>query len=235
MNDVELSIILPVYNEEENLKPTVELLIEKISILIRNFEIVIVDDGSKDKTYQIAKELSERNKFIRIIKHEKNLGPGSGIATGLKYVKGELITFIPADIAMDLNQFQKYIEAAKDSDVVVGVSSQRTDYSTFRKINSAVYIFLIKFLFGVRQRQFNYIHLYHRKIFEKIKVESNSVFITAEIVIKAKKMGYKISEVDINYIPRTRGSASCGKLNVIAKTFFDMILFWLKWTFYNSS
>ncbi len=225
--DPYLSIILPAYNEEENLLNTVQLLKEKISPLVPSVEILIVDDGSTDRTGEIADGMAERDSIVRVFRHPTNQGPGSGVHTALPLARGEWIIFIPADIAIDLDQFQKYLEAAKECDVVVGIRSDRSDYSLLRKLSSVVYIALIKLLFNMKERQFNYVHMYRRNIFDHFHVDMKGVFITAEIMIKARDAGFRLKEVEINYVPRVAGVATCGRPSVISRTIIDMFRFWI--------
>lgn len=225
----ELSIIMPVYNEQDNLPEVMEILRQKLSKWVESYEILIVDDGSTDRTVQIAQKLSGSDGRIRLLQHMENRGPGSGIITGLTHATGRLVTFIPADLAISMDQFPKYLEAAKDAELVIGIRSDRSDYAFFRKVNSYVYIWLIKLLFQMKQRQFNYVHLYRRSIFDQIDVWSDGVFITAEIMIRGRDRGFKLKEVEIDYVPRTRGKASCGKPSIILKTFKDLLLFWILW------
>ena len=220
---------MPVYNEQDNLPEVMEILRRKLSQWVESYEILIVDDGSTDRTVQIAQELSGLDGCIHLLRHLENRGPGSGIITGLTHAKGRLVTFIPADLAISMDQFPKYLEAAKDAELVIGIRSDRSDYAIFRKINSYVYIWLIKLLFQMKQRQFNYVHLYRRSIFDQIDVWSDGVFITAEIMIRGRDHGFKLKEVEIDYVPRTKGKASCGKPSVILKTFKDLLLFWILW------
>lgn len=220
---------MPVYNEQDNLPEVMEILRQKLSKWVESYEILIVDDGSTDRTVQIAQQLSGSDGRIRLLRHMENRGPGSGIITGLTHAAGRLVTFIPADLAISMDQFPKYLEAAEDAELVIGIRSDRSDYAFFRKVNSYVYIWLIKLLFRMKQRQFNYVHLYHRSIFDQIDVWSDGVFITAEIMIRGRDHGFKLKEVEIDYVPRTRGKASCGRPSIILKTFKDLLLFWILW------
>ena len=230
-----LSVVVPVYNEKEGLKKSLLFLCKKISRCVDRFEILIVDDGSTDGSGEMAEDLSRSEEYpIRVIHHTANIGPGSGIYTGIREARGEWIIFIPADIAIDLDQFDRYLEGSKRADIVVGLRSDRRDYSWVRKMNSLGYIWLIKILFRMPQKQFNYVQMYKKEIFNRIKIESKTVFVTAEILIKARDLGYIIEEVEINYIPRETGQASCGKISVIVKTLRDVISFWLRWRFFPS-
>jgi hypothetical protein len=85
----------------------------------------------------------------------------------------------------------------------------------------------------MKQRQFNYIHMYRREMLNRIDIESRGVFITAEIMIKARDLGYMLHEVDITYVPRTAGKATCGNTAVIVETVRDLFRFWWKRTFHR--
>lgn len=229
----ELSIIIPAYNEQDNLPRVMAILGQMLPQWVDSYEILIVDDCSTDRTVAIARELAHVDACIRLLQHPENRGPGSGIITGLAHARGRLVTFIPADLAICMEQFPRYLEAARDTDLVIGIRSDRSDYSFFRKVNSYVYIWLIKLLFQMKQRQFNYVHLYRRSIFDQIDVWSDGVFITAEIMIRSRDLGLRIKEVEIDYVPRTSGKASCGKPSIILKTFRDLLFFWLLWVLHQ--
>jgi glycosyltransferase involved in cell wall biosynthesis len=225
-----LSVVIPAYNEQSNLRETVIVVANKLDELKTSFEIVIVNDGSTDRTRPIAEELSNEDGRIRLINHPHNMGPGSGVFTGIEASRGEFVIFIPADLALDINELHKYITASQTCDLVVGIRSDRRDYSLFRKFVSIVNITLIKLLFGMKERQFNYIHMYRRAMLQRMNIESRGVFITAEIMIKARDLGYRLQEVDITYVPRTAGKATCGSRRVIGNTVKDLLTFWWKRT-----
>ncbi|MBI5365517.1 MAG: glycosyltransferase family 2 protein [Planctomycetes bacterium] len=226
MTAPELSVIIPAYNEEENLPPTIEVVRAALAAAGILHEFLVVDDGSRDRTREVTRELAARWGGIRLIEHGVNRGPGSGIPTGLAQARGEYIIFIPADLAIEPADLAKFVAAGRaGADVVVGLRSDRRDYSPARKLVSHVNIFLIQVLFNLRIRQFNYIHLYRRKIFERITIESRGVFLTAEVVIKARDLGYRLTEVEARYVPRERGEASCGKPSVIWQTVRDLFGF----------
>jgi glycosyltransferase involved in cell wall biosynthesis len=229
-----VSVVVPAYNEEENLQPTITQVAGKLDELGATFEIIIVNDGSTDGTLGIAEQLAEADARIRLINHLENIGPGSGVFTGMEAANGEFVIFIPADLALEPADLQKYIDASKECDLVVGVRSDRRDYSVMRKVVSYVNIFLIKLLFRMKERQFNYIHMYRSSMLNGINIESRGVFITAEIMIKARDLGYRLQEVDIRYVPRTAGQATCGNPGTIFDTVKDLFGFWWKRTFHTA-
>jgi glycosyltransferase involved in cell wall biosynthesis len=229
-----VTVIVPAFNEEENVRSTVSSIAHKLDELETTFEIIIVNDGSTDRTRAIAEELCDADNRVRLINHPTNRGPGSGVFTGIEASEGEFVIFIPADLALDINELSRYIDASRTCDLVVGVRSDRRDYSLFRKFVSVVNICLIRLLFGMKERQFNYIHMYRREMLRRIHIESRGVFITAEIMIKARDLGYRLREVDITYVPRTAGKATCGSCRVIWKTVADLFRFWWKRTFHRA-
>jgi glycosyltransferase involved in cell wall biosynthesis len=226
-----VSVVVPAFNEEANLRSTATLIADKLDELKTSFEMIIVNDGSTDRTRDIAEELAEADARIRLINHPHNLGPGSGVFTGIQAGKGEFVIFIPADLALDIHELHKYVDASRECDLVVGIRSDRRDYSLFRKLVSLVNIALIRLLFGMKERQFNYIHMYRREMLERIQIESRGVFLTAEIMIKAHDLGYCLREVDITYIPRSAGKATCGNPAIIRRAVKDLCKLWWKRTF----
>ncbi len=220
---------MPAYNEEENLAWVLPLLVEHLDRAALTFEIVVIDDGSLDRTAQVVREFARQRTEVRLERHERNLGPGSGIPTGLRVAQGEYAVFVPADLAIEPEDLIRMIHAGPGWDVVVGIRSDRRDYTLPRKLVSYVNVFLIRLLFGLRLRQFNYLHLYRRAIFERIWPETRGVFLTAEVLVKARDAGMSIREFEARYVPRTRGQATCGNSRVVLLTVRDLFRFWARW------
>lgn len=224
-----LTVAMPAYNEAANLPQNVPRLIERLSMLQPSFEIVIVNDGSQDATPQIAEALAQQDSRVRVYHHPFNRGIGAGFVTALQAARGEFLILIPADLALNLDQLHRYLDAARDADLVVGCTSARTDYTVFRNIVSVVNIRLIQWLFGLKQRQFNYISLYRTRLLKDMDIEyAGSAFFFAEIIIKARDRGARIVEADLDYVPRKHGKATGARPSLILKTGRDMIHFWLR-------
>lgn len=224
-----LTVLIPVYNEEKNILPTLKAISQKLTDLGTSFEALVVDDGSHDRTVDLLEEEIKQRPYLRLARHEKNRGPGSGIVTGIEHSHGKFIIFIPADLAMNIEHLERYLNASKEADVVVGLRSDRRDYSFFRKCVSQLNIFLIRSLFAMPYRQFNYISMYRTEIFRHITLSSRSVFITAEIMIKARDAGFRLTEIEVGYVPRTFGRASGASLKSILKTTRDLFYVWYSW------
>lgn len=224
---VVLSVGMPSYNEETNLRLNVPRLAAKLAEVQPSFEIVIVDDGSQDKTPEVADCLAAEDPRIRVIHHSVNRGIGSGFVSAARAARGKYFIIIPADLALDLNELHKYLDAADNADVVVGRRSSRMDYSAFRKLVSVVNIWLIQTLFGMPQKQFNYINLYRTRLLQDMNIQyTNSAFFFAEILVKARDQGCRITEVDIEYVPRSRGKQTGANQRLILRTLADMAAYW---------
>lgn len=226
-----LSVLIPAYNEEDCLFTNVNQVLESLERHQKTFELIIVDDGSDDRTGDIAKQMANDNSTVRVIQHHTNLGIGPGVRTGIQDAKGEWFILIPADLALNLEELGKYFEATSNADVVVGIRSDRSDYSSFRRLVSWVNIRSIQLLFGMRERQFNYISMYRMRVLDSFDVRYwQSAFFYAEILIKAKALGYRLKEVEIAYTPRTSGKATGARFGFILRTAIDMLAFWLSWS-----
>jgi glycosyltransferase involved in cell wall biosynthesis len=227
-----LTVLMPAYNEEQNLLPNTALLMGTLAGLGVDFELLIVDDGSHDATSQIADELAARDARVRVIHHPRNLGIGRALHTGFRAARGEFTIFIPTDLAMRLEELPKYLEAARHADVVVGLRSDRRDTSLSRRIVGWANIALVRLLFAMPLRQFQYICMYRTRFLHEIDLDyPDSAFIQAEVLIKARDLGYTMTEVIVSYIPRTGGSASGARWRTVVKSTRDLAHFWLRWLF----
>ncbi|MFA6448472.1 MAG: glycosyltransferase family 2 protein [bacterium] len=226
--DFSVSLLIPAYNEEENLTRNLPVMIGALDSFVNDLEVIIVDDGSVDGTVRVVEEFAAKDPRIKLVRHEKNLGPGSGIITLASLATRDIILFLPADIAMRLEQLPRYFDAIQNVDFVVGVSSARSDYTPFRKLASFVYIKFIKLLFKLPMRQFNYVNVYRREVLQKCPPTINGVFISVEMLVKAMDAGFRYAEVDVDYVPREFGVASCGKTSVILDTIREALRFYFK-------
>ncbi len=225
-----LSVLIPAYNEEAGLTDCVERVLTKLDELDIEAEVLIVNDGSRDRTGEIANELAAKHRQVRALHHRINQGIGAGFVTGVAHARGEWLILIPADLALDLDELYKYLNAAREADIVVGIRSDRSDYTPFRRLVSWTNIRLIQTLFGMKQRQFNYISMYRLDALREIEIQHwRSAFFFAEVLIKAQALGRRLVEVEIRYVPRTSGRATGAKPGLIARTVWDMWRFWLRW------
>jgi glycosyltransferase involved in cell wall biosynthesis len=225
-----LTVFVPAYNEAGNLAHCVEAVLQQMEILKISAEILIVNDCSRDQTGALAEQLAAQDQRVRAVHHAENRGIGGGFVTALQHAHGEWLILIPADLALKPSELSRYIEAAPQADVVVGLRSDLSDYNWIRKIIHYANINLLRLLFNVPVRQFQYISMYRMAVLRSMKVEYwHSAFFLAEVLIKARALGFKLVEAEIRYAPRVTGRPTGAKLKLVFTTVRDLFLFWLRW------
>jgi glycosyltransferase involved in cell wall biosynthesis len=226
-----LTVLIPAYNEEACLADSVGQVLARLDSLGVAGEVLIVDDASRDRTAAIADALAAAHPaVVRVCHHPVNQGIGGGFVSGVAGAWGEWMILIPADLALDLAELSKYLDAARTADVVVGVRAGRGDYTHYRMLVSRLNIRAIQLLFGMPLRQFNYISLYRVDLLRRIEIEYwQSAFFFAEVLIKLRDLGARLVEVDIGYVPRASGHATGAATSFILRTAADMLRYRLRW------
>jgi glycosyltransferase involved in cell wall biosynthesis len=217
-----ISLVIPAYNDETTiarLATDSSALLEKVC---PDYEIVLANDGSKDKTPEILQNLKAQNSRIRVINHQINQGYGRTIRE--LYLSGEkdLIFSLPGDYQYAPNELLAMAEGLKDHDFVIGLRVNRND-PWRRKLQSKVYNLMLRTLYGHKHADVNSIKLFKRVILEKVNLISYSPFVDAELCIRAEKAGFKVIELPIEHLPRLAQGASGGKPSVIIETFADLL------------
>lgn len=226
---MELTVIFPAYNEEENIRGAMARALEALRPRFGGFEILIVDDASRDATGRIADELAAEHPEIRVVHHASNQGAGAGIITGFQHARGDLVIHNAMDYPFDLCDLDKLLPAIKNADVVVAARKERAGYTPYRTLVSIVNRRLLRLLFPLRLKDYNFTQLYRRSVLDAVPIASRSTaFLTPSLLIGAYDLGFRIVQVDIDYYPRVAGVASSGKVSVIFTSVRDMLSFWLK-------
>lgn len=226
-----LSVFFPAYNEQENIKATVGKALAVLDKLnLHDYEVIVVNDGSKDKTAQIVEEMSAQNHKIKLITQNPNKGYGEALKTGLYNSKFDWITFTDSDGQFDFSEINKFFEKSSDADVVVGYRIDRKDHF-IRKLNGYGWTFLANLLLGVNVRDVDCgFKLISKKVIDTIPhLESTrGAMINPELLARAKKAGFKVIEIGVHHYPRTAGSSTGANLKVIFKSFYDLFKLWWK-------
>ena len=222
-----LSYFFPAHNEEANLEGLVAEALETLPSLADTFEIVIVDDGSKDATPRIADDLTAANPgVVRAVHHPTNYGYGAALRSGFRAARYEHVAFTDGDRQFHVADIGRLIDrmAEADSvDAVVGFRIKRAD-PLVRTVYARAYKLANRIFFGLRVRDVDCAcKLFRREALEGIHVESDGAFFSAELLIKLGAAGRTIAEVGVPHYPRTAGSATGAKPSVIGKAVRD---FW---------
>ncbi len=228
----ELSVFLPTYNEEENLSKTIENVIGAASKYANNWELLIINDGSKDDTLEVAKKYQEKDKRIKVLNHEVNLGYGASLKTGFYNSKYSWIAFIDSDGQFNFEEIDNFLNKQEETnaDLVIGYYKKRK-VSFFKRITSKVWEAVVFLFFGLKVKDIDCgFKLISKKVIDGIsKLESErGAFISSELLIKARKKGFKIVEIPVTHYPRTRGTGTGRNINVIIKSFIDLFRLWRK-------
>jgi glycosyltransferase involved in cell wall biosynthesis len=217
-----ISLFFPVYNDENTVKTVTEKAIRILNEIAGDYEILIINDCSPDKSGIIADELSKENKKIKVIHHQKNLGYGAAITTGLYHSRFEYICFTDGDDEYDVADFKKLIKLRNYYDLIITFRYVRM-YSTWRIFVSRTYNMLLGFLFKTRYRDISTgLRMIRKSLLQEITIQSTSPFIGAEITIKAMLKGYRIGEVGIQTFPRVFGKGGTTSFKNIFLTIKDV-------------
>jgi glycosyltransferase involved in cell wall biosynthesis len=204
-----LSVVLPAYNEEENILPIVERALEVLPDLTPDFEVLLVDDGSTDRTAAVATELvHEHYPRVRLLRHTRNIGYGAAIRTGFEHASHELVFYSDSDRQFDLAELEYFLPLAADHDVVIGFRVYRYD-SVLRSMLSWTYNRIVRVLFRVRVRDVDCaFKLFRREVLDKITIECENFFVDTELVAKARKWNFRIVEKGVRHYPRVAGETT---------------------------
>jgi glycosyltransferase involved in cell wall biosynthesis len=223
-----LSYFFPAHNEEANLEGLVDEALETLPSLAEAFEIIAVNDGSTDRTAAIADELAARHPdIVRVVHHRTNLGYGAALRSGFGAARYELIAFTDGDRQfriVDLGRLTARLAGPDRPDVVVGYRIKRAD-PPVRIVYARAYRLANRIFFGLRVTDVDgACKLFRRTALEGIAVGSEGAFFSAELLIKLRAAGRSVVEVGVPHYPRTAGSATGAKPQVIGRAVRD---FWL--------
>lgn len=226
-----LSIIVPVFNEEDGVEEAVKQIYRDISSnpvkkIVGAYEVIVVDDGSTDKTGKILKNVKRKFKDLNIVRHRVNQGLGASIVTGIKYSTKEYVTYLPADGQAFLREIYKGLLIARTADLVLTYRGVREDYNVYRHMLSNVLMIFMKIFFNLSFKDYNWVHIYRRRIFDSIKIKSKGVFFLGEVVARVNAEGFKILEAEASYNPRSTGVSKNARFSVALRTLRDLISLW---------
>lgn len=219
---VSISVFFPCYNEQENVARTVEKALEVMEKLNADFEVIIVDDGSSDNTGQLADEIAGRNGRVKVVHHKDNLGYGAALQSGFKAATKELVFYTDGDGQFDISEMPPLLALMEQYDIVSCYRLNRQD-SIIRKINGWCWTRLVCLMFGLKIRDIDCaFKLYKREIFNKIELSSTGALIDAEVLTRAARKGYRITQKGVHHYPRTAGEQSGANIRVVLRAFKEL-------------
>ncbi len=223
VHNVSISVFFPCYNEQDNITRVVEQALSVLEKLKADFEVIIVDDGSSDSTGQIADEIAGQKDRVKVVHHRTNLGYGAALQSGFKAATKELVFYTDGDGQFDINEMPSLLRLMEQYDIVSCYRLNRQD-NLIRKINGWCWTKLVCLLFGMKIRDIDCaFKLYKREIFDNIKVVSTGALIDAEILARAVRKGYRVTQQGIHHYPRTAGAQTGANLRVILRAFKELL------------
>ncbi|MGD2278748.1 MAG: glycosyltransferase family 2 protein [Candidatus Omnitrophota bacterium] len=219
-----ISFVLPMYNEQDNIVNTVSAIKSLATELADDYEIVIVDDASTDKSGKIIDELASKDGSVRAFHMGENTKFGGAFAKAFKEAKKEIILYLDSDMPVSAEDIKDSFSMIKEADIVTGYSRVKKGDTLKRKIISSVYNFLVQVLFGLNIKDINSGYKIVRKdIVKDLDFISKSPFIDVELFLHAKKKNGRVRQYPLVFHQRKGGKSYIARLPVVWATFVDMI------------
>lgn len=220
--NIKLSVIVPVYNEGENLENAVTKLVQLLEKECADFEIIIVDSDSKDNTWDVAEKLIGKYRKVRAIRQKERKGFGNGLRAGYADARLDYVWYVDADLPYNLNDLKKALPFLGEYDAVIGYKTGKRE-NILRSIMSIVYNRLIRFVFNLPYRDINYSYkIIKRGVLNTLDLRSDGWFVTVELLVELKNKGYHVKEILVPFVRRKMGTSK------VSGNYWKTILYFLK-------
>lgn len=218
-----LSIFFPAYNDERTVASLTSACIEVAKTLTDDYEILIVDDHSPDKTGEVADEMARQFKEVRVIHHAKNRGVGQTMIDGFTEAKKDYVFYTDGDAQYDVRELSRLAEYTRDYDVMIGYRLKRAE--GFKRIfTSRCFHLLTLLLFGLHFRDIDCsFKLVHRRFLSRVRFHTKSALVDPELLIQAKRLKFPIKEIGVTHYPRQFGNSQCFRVKLILSMITDML------------
>lgn len=226
----ELSIFFPFWNEEENIGEVVSRALSIAPKVSDKWEIIMVDDGSSDKTLEIANSLASQDKNLKVVSLHPNRGYGAALKAGLENSKYDYIVFSDGDMQFDFSQVSKFIEEIDDADIVIGYRKKRRDQKILKRLLLMNLLKIGDFvLFGFTFKDIDCgFKMFRKSAIDAISpLRSEGAMITTEILAKAIKKKLKIKEVGVEHYVRQHGVQTGANIPVVVRAILEGLTLWL--------
>lgn len=221
-----LSVVVPVLNEEANLPGALARLLGTLETFIDELEVIVIDDGSTDRTGAIAREWAERDPRIRVLHNPTPRNYGIALQQGIAAARGEWLLHDPADLPLAPEDVARFLPHFPDADVIVARRTSRAAHAPWRQLTSWVNNQLLRLLFAPRVADLNFVQCYRRAFAQSVPIRSTSpAFVTPELILRAERTGRVVREVTVEFRRRQAGRPHFGRLDDITWTLVDMLRF----------
>ena len=225
-----ISVFFPMWNEEEYIERAVAAatatcreLVDAGQVL--DYEVIVVDDASTDRTPQIAAALAAADPHVRVVRHAVNRKLGGSMRSGFDAATGDVVLYTDADLPFEMRELVRALRVLQtyEVDIVSAYRLDRTGEGPRRAVYSFLYNGLVRAMFGTRVRDVNFaFKLVRREVLEHVTLRSEGSFIDAELLVRAQKAGFQVLQIGVDYFPRTRGVSTLSSLGVIRTMLAEM-------------
>lgn len=219
-----ISFFAPAFNEETNIEQFIEKVDKALSKITDDYEIIIVNDGSSDKTKETIENLKEKFSNLRLVNHEINKGYGEALKSGFKNSKKDLIVFTDSDLQIDISEISKFLDYIDKYSVVIGYRVNRQD-NILRRFNAFGWKILMRIFLGLKVKDIDCaFKMFRKDVIKEINLKSSGALVSAELLTKIKNKGYKIKEIPVSHYPRVSGKQTGSNIKVILRAFKELLI-----------
>lgn len=228
-----LSLVLPAHNEEANIEIVVQRALEILPAYAQDFEVIIVNDGSRDRTRQIIDDLGAKDARVRPLHHPVNRGYGAALTTGFVATTGDYVMFMDADRQFDIADIALLAPLVSRFDIVAGFRMQRND-PFHRKLFAETFNVVVRVLFGVHLRDIDCaFKIFNGKKLRAIPLTAPGALINTEMQAKLRRGGATLEQIGVHHYPRVAGQATGGSPRVIIRAMRETVLLWWRMRSYR--
>jgi glycosyltransferase involved in cell wall biosynthesis len=215
--------VLPAYNEEQVIGATVTAVVSILERLCPDYEVIVVDDGSRDGTAEVVGQLSVENPRVRRVSHSRNRGYGAALATGFSAAGKELVFLTDGDKQFNVEQLEQFLPLLGEADLVIGYRAPRADPAS-RRLFGWGWNVLVRLLFGYVARDVDCaFKLFRRNVWTATTVHSRGIAFSAEFLIKSRRRGFRVRELRASHYPRSTGTSTIGRPVVVARAIRELV------------
>ncbi|MGH9301654.1 MAG: glycosyltransferase family 2 protein [Acidimicrobiales bacterium] len=217
-----LSVVLPAFNEEENVLEAIARVTDVTKRLCAEYEIIVVDDGSSDRTAELVQGASRQDSHVRLVRHSRNKGYGEALRSGFRAARLELVFFTDADNQFDLDELEGFLPWIERVNVVAGYRIKRQD-PFMRRLTARTWNQVVRALFCVPVHDIDCaFKLFRRSVFDEIDLDSVGAMVNTELMVKLQRSGAGVIEMGVHHFPRRAGQARGANPRVIARALFEL-------------
>jgi glycosyltransferase involved in cell wall biosynthesis len=221
-SNISMTVFFPCYNEEANVERTTRAALATCERLFDDYEVIIVNDGSKDRTGEIADGLAAENPRVRAVHNRPNRGYGGALQRGFVEASKDFVFYTDGDGQFDFEEMDKLLPMLEQYDIVSCFRMNRQD-PFMRKVNAACWGTLVNLLFSMHVRDVDCaFKIYPRRLFSEIEMHATGALIDTEVLAKARRLGYSIGQVGVRHYPRTQGEQTGASIRVILRAFREL-------------